>query len=109
MSKIETVKNKRGANLAIGEVKPNSFSYYDDCTIDVEVFVYSDDFSKRCSFWLENVRTGFTGESWIDGYYEDELESNPDFTSGMELSEIYTDEELEERAMDDTIWLLFDS
>ena len=109
MSKIETVKNKRGANLAIGEVKPNSFSYYDDCTIDVEIFVYSDDFSKRCSFWLENVRTGFTGESWIDGYYDDELESNPDFTSGMELSEIYTDEELEERAMDDTIWLLFDS
>ena len=109
MSKIETVKNKRGANLAIGEVKPNSFNYYDDCTIDVQIFVYSDDFSKRCSFWLANVRTGFTGDSWMDGYYEDELESNPDFTDGMELSEIYTDEELEERAMEDTIWLLFDS
>ena len=109
MSKVETVKNKNGANLAIGEIRNNTFSYYNGCTVDVEILIYSDDQSKMVSFWIEDFDTGFTGESWMDGYYEDELENNPDFTEDMELSDIYTDEELEERAMDDSGWLLVDS
>ena len=109
MRKVETVKNKNGANLAIGEVRNNTFNYYGGCTVDVEILIYSDDQSKMVSFWIEDYDTGYSGDSWMDGYYEDELESNPDFTEGMELSDIYTDEELEERAMNDSGWLLVDS
>ena len=109
MSKVETVKNKNGANLAIGEIRNNTFNYYGGCTVDVEILIYSDDQSKMVSFWIEDFDTGYTGDSWMDGYYDEELESNPDFTEGMELSDIYTDEELEERAMNDSGWLLVDS
>ena len=107
--RIATVKNERGANLAIGEVRPNTYNDYCGCTIDVEILVYSDDFSKKLSFWIEDFDTGFSGESWMDGYFDDELENNPDFTDTMNLTDIYTEEELEERAMNDSIDCFFDS
>ena len=76
--------------------------------MDVEILVYSDDFSKKVSFWIEDYDTGYSGESWMDGYFEDELESNPDFTDTMNLIDIYTEEELEDRAMTDSIDCFFD-
>jgi len=106
--RIETVKNERGANLAIGEVRPNTYHDYGGCTMDVEILVYSDDFSKKVSFWIEDFDTGYSGESWMDGYFDDELENNPDFTDSMNLTDIYTEEELEERAMNDSIECFFD-
>ncbi len=106
--RIETVKNERGANLAIGDVRPNTYHDYGGCTMDVEILVYSDDFSKKVSFWIEDYDTGYSGESWMDGYFEDELESNPDFTDTMNLIDIYTEEELEDRAMTDSIDCFFD-
>ena len=108
MEKKETVKNKRGANLAIGEVLPNTYNDYSGCTMDVEIIVYSDDFKRSFSFWLENIDTGYSGESWMDGYCDDELETNPDFKEDWSLGKIYTEEELEERALSDSIDCYFD-
>lgn len=108
MEKIETVKNKRGANLAIGEVLPNTYNDYSGCTMDVEIIVYSDDFKRSFSFWLENIDTGYSGESWMDGYCDEELEDNPDFKDDWGLGRIYTEEELEERALSDSIDCYFE-
>lgn len=109
MEKIETVKNERGANLAIGEVLPNTYNDYSGCTMDVEIIVYSDDFKRSFSFWLENIDTGYSGESWMDGYCDEELEDNPDFKDDWGLGKIYTEEELEERALNDSIDCYFES
>ena len=108
MEKIENVKNERGANLAIGEVRPNTYNDYSGCTMDVEIIVYSDDFKRSISFWLEDIDTGYSGESWMDGYYDEELDDNPDFKDDWGLGKIYTEEELEERALNDSIDCYFE-
>ena len=101
MPEIHTFKNKRGANIEIGEIRPNSFEYYSGCTVDVQITVYTDDLKRKFSFWLLGHDTGWDGDSIMDGIYESEFENNEDFDEDMELGDIYTEEELEEMAWDD--------
>lgn len=96
-----TVKNKRGANIEIGEIRPDTYHDWGGCTVDIQVTVWSDDFKMKYSFWLMDYDTGWSGEDFMEGYYESELENNEDFTEDMELTDIYTEEELEEMVWDD--------
>lgn len=103
MAEIHTFKNKRGANIEIGEFRPNTYNDWCGCTIDIHISVYSDDFKRKFSFWLMDYDTGWDGESFMDGYYEAELENNEDFNEDMELTDVYTEKELEDMVWDDIL------
>ena len=103
MSEIHTFKNKRGANIEIGEFRPNTYYDYAGCTIDIHITVYSDDFKRKFSFWLLDYDTGWDGESLMEGYFESELENNEDFDEDMALTDVYTEKELEDMAWDDIL------
>ena len=45
-----TVKNKRGANIEIGEIRPDTYHDWCGCTVDIQVTVWSDDFKMKYSF-----------------------------------------------------------
>ena len=103
MSEIHTFKNKRGANIEIGEFRPNTYYDYAGCTIDIHITVYSDDFKRKFSFWLMDYDTGWDGEGFMEGYFESELENNEDFNEDMALTDVYTEKELEDMVWDDIL------
>lgn len=93
-------KNKRGANIKIGKIRPNTYNEYSGCTVDIHVFVYNDAETRRCKFWLLDYNTSWSGNDLLDGVYEAELENNEEFDEDMELSDVYSDEELEKMVWD---------
>ena len=66
--------NDNGAIIEIVDVRPNTFEdgfYFETgCTVDIDVNVYNDDFSKKVSLHLEDVDTKESCWDWFDGYWE---------------------------------------
>lgn len=100
MAKHNIFKNKRGANIEIGKIRPNTYNEYCGCTVDIQIFVYNRTMNRRCKFWLVDYDTSWSGDDLLSGLYESELENNEDFNEEMELSDIYSDEEMEEYVWD---------
>lgn len=100
MTKHNIFQNKRGASIEIGKIRPNTYNEYCGCTVDIQIFVYNRTRNRRCKFWLVDYDTSWSGDDLLDGLYESELENNEDFDDEMELSDIYSDEEMEEYVWD---------
>lgn len=100
MAQHNIFKNKRGANIEIGDIRRNTLNVYSGCTVDIQIFVYNSTMNRMCKFWFVNYDTTWSGDDILDGLYEFELENNEDFDEDMELSDVYSDEEIEERVWD---------
>lgn len=100
MAKHNIFKNKRGASIEIGKIRPNTYNEYCGCTVDIQIFVYNRTMNRRCKFWLVDYDTSWSGDDLLSGLYESELENNEDFDEEMELNDIYSDEEMEEYVWD---------
>ncbi len=100
MAKHNIFKNKRGASIEIGKIRPNTYNEYCGCTVDIQIFVYDRNMNRRCKFWLVDYDTSWSGDDLLSGLYESELENNENFDWDMELSDIYSDEEMEEYVWD---------
>ena len=100
MAKHNIFKNKRGASIEIGKIRPNTYNEYCGCTVDIQIFVYNRTMNRRCKFWLVDYDTSWSGDDLLNGLYESELENNENFDWEMELSDVYSEEEMEEYVWD---------